>query len=90
MVGKEPVLQKLAAGTIEVLKRDEGSSEQIDVTLLEMPMFEDLYPISANEAEEKVYPAVRYDPQSIALILHSSGAYNERDWPMVRPPDWLL
>lgn len=87
MVGKEPALQKLAAGVLEVLKRDEGTSEQMDVTLLEMPMFEDLYPMSANEAGDKMYPAVRYDPQSIALILHSSGAYRERDWLITRPPD---
>lgn len=74
MVGKEPMLQKLAAATLEILRRPDGKSESFDVTLLDMPVFEDIYPANASSEQERMYPAIRYDPQSIALILHSSGA----------------
>ena len=39
-----------------------------------MPVFEDLF-TSAMDPAFVTYPEVKYDPESIALILHSSGSY---------------
>jgi acyl-CoA synthetase (AMP-forming)/AMP-acid ligase II len=69
LVGGEPMLQKLAAASLELLRADDYP----DIPFSDMPRFEDLYLHSDSDNEFKYYPAVNFDPDAPSLILHSSG-----------------
>jgi acyl-CoA synthetase (AMP-forming)/AMP-acid ligase II len=69
LVGGEPMLQKLAAGSLELVRAD-GHPE---IPLSSMPRFEDLYPHESSNSDFKHYPPVRFDLDAPSLILHSSG-----------------
>jgi len=71
MVGGEPMLHKLAATSLELLRVGWAPRD----SCLHMPQFEDLYPRDSSHAEFKYYPAVKYDLHAPALILHSSGKH---------------
>ena len=71
MVGGEPMLHKLAATSLELL-RVVGHPE---IPVSNMPQFEDLYPRDSSHTEFKYYPAVKFDLHAPALILHSSGKH---------------
>jgi long-subunit acyl-CoA synthetase (AMP-forming) len=70
LVGGEPILQKVAATSLELL-RAEGHPETPAST---MPRLEDLYPHDSSHDEFKFYPKVKFDLDATALILHSSGS----------------
>lgn len=70
MVGGEPMLQKLAASSLELLRAD-GYPE---TPVSNMPQFEDLYPRDRTHTDFNYYPAVKFDHHAPALILHSSGS----------------
>jgi acyl-CoA synthetase (AMP-forming)/AMP-acid ligase II len=72
LVGGEPMLQKLAAGSLELLRAD-GHPE---IPLSGMPRFEDLYPHESSNSDFKHYPQVRFDLDAPSLILHSSGEHS--------------
>lgn len=65
------MLQKLAATSLELLRTD-GHPE---IPVSNMPHFEDLYPHDCSNGEFKYYPAVKFDLDAQALILHSSGKH---------------
>ena len=69
LVGGEPMLQKLAAASLELV-RAEGHPE---IPFSHMPHFEDLYLHDGSDSEFKHYPAVKFDLDAPSLILHSSG-----------------
>src|SRR6266404_203583 len=69
LVGGEPVLQKLAAASLKLLRSD--GYPQIPVS--HMPHFEDLYMDDCSHSEFEYYPAVKFNLDAPALILHSSG-----------------
>jgi acyl-CoA synthetase (AMP-forming)/AMP-acid ligase II len=69
LVGGEPMLQKLAAASSELLRSD-GHAE---IPVSHMPHFEDLYPHDGSDNGFKDYPAVKFDLDAPSLILHSSG-----------------
>ena len=69
LVGGEPMLQKLAATSLELLRAD-GHPE---IPFSHMPHFEDLYPHDDSDNEFQHYPEVKFDLQAPSLILHSSG-----------------
>jgi acyl-CoA synthetase (AMP-forming)/AMP-acid ligase II len=74
LVGGEPMLQKLAATSLQLLRAD-GHSE---IPLSAMPHFEDLYPHESSDSEFKHYPSVKFDLNAPSLILHSSGKHAMR------------
>lgn len=65
------MLQKLANAALELLRAD-GHPE---IPLSHMPHFIDLYPENDSDSEFKKYPAVKFDREAPALILHSSGQH---------------
>jgi acyl-CoA synthetase (AMP-forming)/AMP-acid ligase II len=69
LVGGEPMLQKLAAASAELLRA--GGYPEISVS--HMPHFEDLYPRGDSDNEFKHYPTVKFDHDAPSLIMHSSG-----------------
>lgn len=69
MVSGEPMLQRLAATSLELLRAD-GHPE---IPVSNMPQFEELYPQDCSHTEFKYYPAVKFDLHAPAFILHSSG-----------------
>lgn len=71
MVGGEPMLQELAASSLELLRAD-GHPE---IPVSNMPQFEDLYPRNCTHADFDYYPTVKFDLHAPALILHSSGKH---------------
>ena len=71
LVGGEPMLQKLAASALELLRAD-GHSE---IPSSDMLHFEDLYPHDDLSTEFENYPEVKFDLNAPSLILHSSGQY---------------
>jgi acyl-CoA synthetase (AMP-forming)/AMP-acid ligase II len=71
MVGGEPMLQKLADSSLELLRAD-GHPE---TPVSNMPQFEDLYPRDCTHTDFNYYPAVKFDLHAPALILHSSGKH---------------
>jgi acyl-CoA synthetase (AMP-forming)/AMP-acid ligase II len=71
LVGGEPILQKLATTSLELLRAD-GHPE---IPASTMPHFEDLYPLDGSHSEFKYYPAVKFDLDAPALIMHSSGKH---------------
>ncbi|KAI9459306.1 acetyl-CoA synthetase-like protein [Russula earlei] len=70
LVGGEPMLQKLAASSLELL-RAEGHPE---IPFSDMPRFEELYPLEGLDSRSEHYPAVKFDLDAPSLILHSSGS----------------
>ncbi|KAI9464124.1 acetyl-CoA synthetase-like protein [Lactarius psammicola] len=70
LVGGEPMLQKLAATSLELLRAD----GQPETPISNIPHFEDLYPHESSHVDFKYYPAVKFDLDAPALILHSSGS----------------
>lgn len=70
LVGGEPMLQKLAATSLELLRADGHP----DIPVSDMLHFEDLYPRDCSHGDFKYYPAVRFDLDAPALIMHSSGS----------------
>jgi acyl-CoA synthetase (AMP-forming)/AMP-acid ligase II len=68
LIGGEPMLQKLAATTLELLRAD-GHHE---IPSSHMPHFEDLY-LPDPDNEFKPYPSVKFDLDAPSLVLHSSG-----------------
>ncbi|KAH9000656.1 acetyl-CoA synthetase-like protein [Lactarius hatsudake] len=70
LVGGEPMLQKLAATSLELLRAD-GHPE---IPISNMPHFEDIYPHDCSHIDFKYYPAVKFDLDAPGLILHSSGS----------------
>jgi acyl-CoA synthetase (AMP-forming)/AMP-acid ligase II len=71
LVGGEPMLQKLAATALELLRAD-GHPE---IPSSDMPLFEDLYPHNDSDGEFENYPEVKYDLDAPSLVLHSSGQH---------------
>ena len=71
LVGGEPMLQKLAATSLELLRADGHHETPVST----MPHFEDLYPHDSSHGEFESYPAVKFDLDAPALILHSSGKH---------------
>lgn len=69
LVGGEPMLEKLAATSLELLRAD-GHPE---IPFSHMPHFEDLYPHDDSDNEFQHYPEVKFDLHAPSLILHSSG-----------------
>ena len=69
LVGGEPILQKVAATSLELLRADGHPETPVST----MPHFEDLFPHDCSHGEFKYYPAVKFDLDAPALILHSSG-----------------
>ena len=69
LVGGEPMLQKLAVASSELLRAD-GHPE---IPVSHMPHFEDLYPHDHSDNEFKQYPTVKFGLDVPSLILHSSG-----------------
>lgn len=74
LVGGEPMLQKLAAASLELLRAD-GHTE---IPQSGMPRFEDLYPHDSPGSEFKHYPPVKFNLNAPSLILHSSGKHTMR------------
>ncbi|KAI0265422.1 acetyl-CoA synthetase-like protein [Gloeopeniophorella convolvens] len=70
LVGGEPMLQRLAAASLDLL-REEGLP---DIPFSTMPQFEDIYPEGPSGSEFKRYPKVKFDLDAPSLILHSSGS----------------
>ncbi|KAH9955362.1 acetyl-CoA synthetase-like protein [Russula dissimulans] len=70
LVGGEPMLQKLAAASLELL-RTEGHPE---IPFSFMPHFEDIYPLESADSTVRYYPEVKFDLNAPSLILHSSGS----------------
>jgi len=73
LVGGEPMFQKLATASLELL-RAEGHP---GIPLSNMPNFIDLYPHDDTDDGFEHYPVVRFDLNAPSLILHSSG---QRHW----------
>jgi len=71
LVGGEPMLQKLATTALELLRAD-GHPE---IPYSHMPHFGDLYPDDDSDSGFENYPAVKFNPEAPALILHSSGQH---------------
>jgi acyl-CoA synthetase (AMP-forming)/AMP-acid ligase II len=71
LVGGEPMLQKLATASLELLRVD----GQPKTAISHMPHFEDLYPHNGLDGEFKHYPAVKFNLNAPSLILHSSGQH---------------
>ena len=69
LVGGEPMLQKLAGTSLELLRAD-GHRE---IPASHMPHFEDLYPHDDPDDEFRHYPPVKFDLDAPSLVLHSSG-----------------
>ncbi len=65
------MLQKLVATSLELLRAD-GHPE---TPISNMPHFEDLYPHDCSHVDFKYYPAVKFDLDAPALIMHSSGKH---------------
>jgi acyl-CoA synthetase (AMP-forming)/AMP-acid ligase II len=75
LVGGEPMLQKLAAASLQSLRAD----DHLEIPLSGMPHFEDLYPPGeSSDSEFKYYPPVKFDLNSPSLVLHSSGKHAMR------------
>ena len=72
LVGGEPMLQKLASASLELLRAD-GHRE---IPSSHMPHFEDLYPHDGPDDEFKHYPPVKFDLNAPSLVLHSSGQHS--------------
>ncbi|KAI9459309.1 acetyl-CoA synthetase-like protein [Russula earlei] len=70
LVGGEPMLQKLASASLDLL-RTEGHPE---LPFSDMPHFEDIYPLGGSDCTFEHYPPVGFDLNAPALILHSSGS----------------
>ena len=70
LVSGEPVLQKLAAATLEILNKDEDKQ---DLVISTMPQFEDLYTDKVFNGDCEPYPSVNYNLDAPAIIMHSSG-----------------
>ena len=70
LVSGEPVLQKLAAATLEILNKDE---DKLDLVISTMPQFEDLYTDKVFNGDFEPYPSVNYTLDAPAIIMHSSG-----------------
>ncbi|KAI0249337.1 acetyl-CoA synthetase-like protein [Lactifluus subvellereus] len=70
LVGGEPMLQKLAAASLELLRAD-GHPE---IPQSGMPRFEDIYPHDSSDSEFKHYPPAKFNRNAPSLILHSSGS----------------
>jgi len=69
LVGREPMLQKLATASLELLRADGHPG----IPLSNMPNFEDLYPHDDSDNEFKHYPVVKFHLDAPSLIFHSSG-----------------
>lgn len=69
LIGGEPMLQKLATTSLELLRAD-GHRE---IPSSHMPHFEDLYPRDDPDNEFRHYPPVKFDLDAPSLVLHSSG-----------------
>ena len=69
LVGGEPMLQELAAASLELLRADGHPG----VPLSNMPNFKNLYPHDDSDNEFKPYPVAKFDLDAPSLILHSSG-----------------
>jgi acyl-CoA synthetase (AMP-forming)/AMP-acid ligase II len=69
LIGGEPMLQKLATASLELLRAD-GYPE---IPSSHMPHFEDLYPHDDPDNEFRHYPPVKFDLDAPSLVLHSSG-----------------
>ena len=76
-VSQDVVLREVARDALEILAQNGNGQE---VTLRDMPVFEDLFPSEGaerrNEAFEKeVEMPKAFDPESCSVILHSSGGF---------------
>ncbi|KAI9433075.1 acetyl-CoA synthetase-like protein [Lactarius indigo] len=47
----------------------------LEIPISDMPHFEDIYPHDCSHIDFEYYPAVKFDLDAPALILHSSGSY---------------
>ena len=74
LVGGEPMLQKLAAASLELLR----AGDHPEVFQSGMPCFEDLYSYDSPDSEFKHYPPVKFNRNATSLILHSSGKHTMR------------
>ena len=74
LVGGDPMLQKLAAASLELLRADGHPG----IPLSDMPNFKDLYPQNDTDNGFEHYPVVRFDLDAPSLILHSSGQRSGR------------
>lgn len=68
-VSADPAMQRLAHDAIEILAKDGRELE-----LLPMPTFEDMYTAGDDEA---LVPMGKVSPDQTAIILHSSGEFQQ-------------
>lgn len=72
LLSAEPSIHSLATAAIDKLQ---ANAAPHDIKVLEMPVFEDLFPLSTGAATFELFRSRQLSMDDPALILHSSGSF---------------